>query len=134
LCSQLANVLFARELAAQLGPRGVQAYSCHPGVVATELSRHLAGEMAAEARAKGPVAAAFNDFFSALFALALLTPADGALTQLYLATAPNIAPELNGGFFVPVASASQATHPQAHNTTLQKELWKFTEGAIKKYR
>ncbi|XP_031343117.1 retinol dehydrogenase 13-like [Photinus pyralis] len=42
--SKLANILFAKELARQLeenGIDGVSTYSVHPGVVSTELGRHL---------------------------------------------------------------------------------------------
>ena len=37
--SKLANILFTREAARRLGPAGVTATCCHPGVVATGLGR-----------------------------------------------------------------------------------------------
>ncbi|KAG7154554.1 retinol dehydrogenase 11-like [Homarus americanus] len=39
--SKLANVLFSRELSRQLQGTGVTTYSLHPGVVQTELGRHI---------------------------------------------------------------------------------------------
>lgn len=39
--SKLANVMFTRELAKRLQGTGVTTYSLHPGVISTELSRHL---------------------------------------------------------------------------------------------
>lgn len=39
--SKLANVLFTRELANRLQGTGVTVYSLHPGVIRTELGRHL---------------------------------------------------------------------------------------------
>lgn len=39
--SKLANVMFTRELAKRLTGTGVTVYSLHPGVISTELSRHL---------------------------------------------------------------------------------------------
>ncbi|XP_061088600.1 retinol dehydrogenase 12 [Conger conger] len=39
--SKLANVLFSRELARRLKGTGVTSYSLHPGVIRTELSRHV---------------------------------------------------------------------------------------------
>lgn len=39
--SKLANVLFARELAKRLDGTGVTVNSLHPGVVDTELMRHM---------------------------------------------------------------------------------------------
>ncbi len=40
--SKLANVLFAKELDRRMRGTGVKACSLHPGVVATDLSRHAA--------------------------------------------------------------------------------------------
>ena len=39
--SKLANILFTRELAKRLDGTGVTTYSLHPGVVLTELGRHI---------------------------------------------------------------------------------------------
>ena len=40
--SKLANILFTRELAKRLGPKStVKAYALHPGVIASDLDRHL---------------------------------------------------------------------------------------------
>ena len=39
--SKLANILFTRELANRLRGTGVNVYSLHPGVIATELGRHI---------------------------------------------------------------------------------------------
>ncbi len=39
--SKLANVLFAKELHDQLAPKGVLCVSLHPGVIKTNLARHM---------------------------------------------------------------------------------------------
>ncbi|XP_062404616.1 retinol dehydrogenase 12-like isoform X1 [Sardina pilchardus] len=39
--SKLANILFTRELARRLSGTGVTAYSLHPGLIRTELGRHV---------------------------------------------------------------------------------------------
>ena len=39
--SKLANILFSRELAVRLEGEGINVYSLHPGVIATELGRHI---------------------------------------------------------------------------------------------
>ena len=39
--SKLANVMFSRELAKRLEGTGVSTYSLHPGVINTELTRHM---------------------------------------------------------------------------------------------
>lgn len=39
--SKLANILFAKELSRRLKNSGVTVNSCHPGIVQTELGRHM---------------------------------------------------------------------------------------------
>ncbi len=39
--SKTANILFSVELDRRLGDRGVHAYAVHPGMIATELGRHM---------------------------------------------------------------------------------------------
>ncbi|XP_054257520.1 retinol dehydrogenase 13-like, partial [Macrosteles quadrilineatus] len=39
--SKLANVLFSKELARRLKDKNVTTYSLHPGVIRTELGRHM---------------------------------------------------------------------------------------------
>ena len=39
--SKLANILFTKQLADRFVETGVAAYCLHPGVVSTDLSRHL---------------------------------------------------------------------------------------------
>ena len=39
--SKLANILFSKELAKRLQGTGVTTYSLHPGVIATDLGRHI---------------------------------------------------------------------------------------------
>ena len=80
--SKLANVLFAYALAARLPPSSlITSNALHPGVVNTELARHLVDPSAAPAwqRALFGLTAAF-----------LKTPAQGAATSIYLATSPAV--------------------------------------------
>ena len=42
--SKLANILHAKELARRLNNMGISVYVLHPGVIATELGRHLANQ------------------------------------------------------------------------------------------
>lgn len=42
--SKTANVLFTVELERRLGPKGVHAYAVHPGVIQTNLGRHMTEE------------------------------------------------------------------------------------------
>ena len=43
--SKTANALFARHLARRAGPAGLLSFSVHPGVIVTELGRHLTEEL-----------------------------------------------------------------------------------------
>jgi NAD(P)-dependent dehydrogenase (short-subunit alcohol dehydrogenase family) len=42
--SKTANILFTVELEKRLGPQGIHAFALHPGVILTELGRHLRAE------------------------------------------------------------------------------------------
>lgn len=75
--SKLANVLFASELARR-APRGsLISHSVHPGVVNTELARHLIDPRSAPA---------WQRPLFALTARFLKTPPQGAQTSVYVAT------------------------------------------------
>ena len=43
--AKTANALFARELARRAGPAGLLSFAVHPGVIATELGRHLTDDL-----------------------------------------------------------------------------------------
>lgn len=125
--SKLANIMFARELAERWKEAGIQAYSCHPGIIATELSRYMVDEMNKEAKQNGPVAEFAQSAFMSIFANALFSRADGALTQLHLAVSSGLK---NGGYYVPIGTPADPTHGQGGNVTLQKLLWDKSEEAI----
>jgi NAD(P)-dependent dehydrogenase (short-subunit alcohol dehydrogenase family) len=71
--SKLANLLFSAELSRRLQGTGITTYSLHPGVVATEVWRHLPW------------------FLRPLLKLAgMINAEEGAKTTLYCATAPEL--------------------------------------------
>ena len=82
--SKLANILFTRELANRLSDTGTVAFSVHPGNVATRIAQdgdsRLAGFIWKAARSR------------------MRTPAEGAATVVYAATAPDIVRH-SGGYF-----------------------------------
>merc|ERR1719476_1019518 len=82
--SKLANVLFTQALAERLAGKKVYANTCHPGVIDTNLFKHV----------EEKVAFSFGDAFRRVMKLAnsmiMFTPAQGAVTQLYLATSPEV--------------------------------------------
>ncbi|CAG8581728.1 5589_t:CDS:2 [Cetraspora pellucida] len=67
-------------------------------------------------------------FVSKLF---LLTPDDGALTQLYCATSPEIEENnYRGKYFIPFGELGE-TSDHAKNEELAKKLWHFSETFVK---
>ncbi|CAO3679550.1 unnamed protein product [Umbelopsis vinacea] len=111
--SKTCNILFTRELSDRLEKKGVKSLyvNCnHPGVVRTELMRHITN----------PVAKYFTHAMS-------IDVEDGAITQMYLATSPEVEDQdIKGKYYVPYGVAAT---PIGHATSQknQTELWDFTE-------
>ncbi|KAM9493681.1 retinol dehydrogenase 11 [Clarias gariepinus] len=72
--SKLANILFIRELARRIKASGVSVYSLHPGVIYTELGRHV--------KTSHPV---LTTFLTLPAILLMKTPKQGAQTSIYCA-------------------------------------------------
>jgi NAD(P)-dependent dehydrogenase (short-subunit alcohol dehydrogenase family) len=83
LQSKAANVLFAAELDRRGRPAGVRAFSVSPGFVRTPLQRHLAAEEM--------IAAGWIDEEGRVVDERFVTPAQGAATPVWAATAPELA-------------------------------------------
>jgi NAD(P)-dependent dehydrogenase (short-subunit alcohol dehydrogenase family) len=100
--SKLANVLFTRELARRIGPRGVHSYALHPGVIASDVWR----------RVPWP--------FRSIITRNMLTNEEGARTSLYCATSPEVA-EHDGRYYDQCREkkASRA----ANDEELARKLW-----------
>jgi len=79
--SKTANALFAVGLDARAAGRGIHAYSVHPGGIMTDLQRHMPREELL-ARQWIDVDGNPNPLFK--------TPAEGAATGLWAATAPEV--------------------------------------------
>ena len=107
---------------------GVTAYSCHPGIIATDLSRYMDIERT-RAQQGSPVAALGNVVLGTIFSQVMFTPRAGALTQLHLATA-DTSTLVNGGYYIPVGEHTAPSHPKAADAALRKQLWAKTEEAI----
>ncbi|XP_076014161.1 retinol dehydrogenase 12, like [Genypterus blacodes] len=88
--SKLANVLFTHSLAKRLQGTGVTAYSLHPGVVQTDLWRHLNG---------------FQQFMMKMVSPFTKNSAQGAQTTIYCAVEPTLEKE-SGGYYSDCAPAS----------------------------
>lgn len=100
--AKLANVLFAAELARRLEGSGVNVYSLHPGVVATDVWRRI----------PKPI--------RWLVTRRMITPEEGARTSLYCATSPECAGE--SGLYYDDCRARKPSR-LARDEALAKELW-----------
>ena len=112
--SKLANLMFTYELQRRLAGAGTAiAVAAHPGLAATELTRHT------------PAAAA------ALYPLFSQTPAMGALPVLRAATDPGV---LGGQYYGPGGLFGTRGYPklahssrQSRDAAIQRRLWTVSE-------
>ena len=110
--SKLANVLFANGLNQRLGD-GATANSLHPGVIGTNLGRHM-----------NPLLTGVMGLFMMPFAKSV---AQGAATQCYVATST----ELDGVAGRYFADCNEArSNPLAGDRRLADRLWKVSEELV----
>ncbi|ALC42024.1 CG2064 [Drosophila busckii] len=112
--SKLANILFTRELAKRLKDTGVTVNALHPGVVDTELGRHMS---------------ILNNFFGRFVLRSLMWPLlktakSGAQTNLYAALDPDLA-EVSGLYFSDCKPKNVAR--AALDDEMAKYLWEESE-------
>lgn len=107
--SKLANLLFARALAGRL-PEGQVANAVHPGVISTNLSRHLPGVGKAVFKVASP--------------LFLKTVPQGAATQVWAATHPETA-TVRGEYLADVNVSESSA--DGRDRDLAERLWEATE-------
>src|SRR5829696_6221049 len=112
--SKLANILFTRELAPRWNDTGVTANAVHPGFVASRFGRD--GDTG---RLTGMVFPLLKPF--------ALTPEQGAQTQVYVASAPELA-GITGGYWA--KSAPAAPSASAQDATAAARLWEVSEQLI----
>jgi retinol dehydrogenase-12 len=104
--SKLANVLFSAELARKLAGTGVNTYSLHPGVVATDVWRAVPWP------------------FRSLIKLGMISVEEGAQTSLHCATSAAAATQT--GLYYD-RQAPKEPSKLAQDTKLAAELWAQTE-------
>ncbi|XP_020797309.1 retinol dehydrogenase 13 [Boleophthalmus pectinirostris] len=114
--SKLANVLFGKELAARLQGSGVTVYSLHPGVIRTELGRHLF-----------PTLALWKRIIAMPLMMLIKTPWEGAQTTIYCAVEESLANE--SGFYYSDCARKTAA-PQAQDDAAAKRLWDLSASMV----
>jgi len=111
--SKLANLLFAKELSRRFAGTKKTANAVHPGVISTNLGRHM------------------NAFMTATFSLfgwiALKSIPQGAATEVYVATSPALA-GVTGQYFADCNVAK--SRPDADDAELAKKLWEVSEKLV----
>jgi len=128
--SKLSNILFARELARRVEGKKIYVNSAHPGGVDTELGRHIKDKVLSF----GLPGKLLIDALESVTKIILLTPTEGALTQLYLATSPEVeTKQIRGKYYIPIARAADDNKLHfltpitqskfAKDDALAKELW-----------
>ncbi len=113
--AKLANLLFARQLAKRFAGTKRVANAVHPGVIRTNLGRHMNPVMRAAMVVGGPIF--------------LKSTAQGAATECYLAANPQAA-QYNGLYFADCNPARPSR--KALDDELAARLWRVTEQIVAK--
>ena len=133
--SKTTNALFALELEHRLSDRGVKSFSVHPGMIMTELGRHMTEESMAQMRAhiqaQAKEAGATDEDAPAEMRFKSLEA--GAATQVWAATAPEL--DLHGGAYLancqlgePGANVAETgVAPHARDPEAAARLWALSE-------
>lgn len=110
--SKLANALFSLELARRLEGSGTTSNVVHPGLVKTNIAR----------TAPAPLRGAFN-LFGGLIAK---TPEEGAATQVYVATNPDLE-GVNGAYFEDCNPVQISGDHHMFDEAMASRLWNLAE-------
>ncbi|KAL1783056.1 retinol dehydrogenase 14 [Sigmodon hispidus] len=113
--SKLANILFTKELARRLEGSNVTVNVLHPGIVRTNLGRHIHIPLLAR-----PL---FNLVSWAFFK----TPLEGAQTSIYLASSPEVE-GVSGRYFGDCKE--EELLPKAMDESVARKLWDISEVMI----
>lgn len=117
--SKLANVLFALQLGSLLRGTRITANSLHPGVINTEIDRHM------------------NRFLQGGFAVASAlgygkTIAQGAATSCYVATSPLLG-ATSGQYFEDCNAVTIGGAGHLHDADMAARLWQVSEELTRDY-
>jgi NAD(P)-dependent dehydrogenase (short-subunit alcohol dehydrogenase family) len=112
--TKLANILFTRELARRWADTGVTANAVHPGFVASSFGRD--GDTGR-----------FGTLLFPLLKPFALSPEQGARTQVYVASAPELA-GITGGYWVKSAPATPSA--AAQDDAAAARLWEVSEELV----
>jgi NAD(P)-dependent dehydrogenase (short-subunit alcohol dehydrogenase family) len=127
--AKTANMLFAVELDRRLRSRGVPVFGVHPGVINTNLHRHLTKEILAELRASAATDA------GQMAPQMRKTIPQGAATSVWAATAPEL--DGKGGLYLqdcgiapPATPEVTGVKPYALDPAAAARLWEISERMV----
>ncbi|OAV88717.1 hypothetical protein, variant [Puccinia triticina 1-1 BBBD Race 1] len=114
--SKLNNILLTNELQKRLSDSNIYCLSVHPGVVASQLTRGIVSNS---------IANLYAEFGSYIIA----RPSEGALTQLYAATSPEIeSKRLRAAYLVPYGQVGRKSFlAEDHEGKLGRQFWHLCE-------
>ena len=115
--SKTANILFSVELERRHGSAGVHAYAVHPGMIATELGRHLSSDDFATLSKRAAGNLPRRKSIEA-----------GAATTVWAATAPELSER--GGFYLEDCTISDQHAPWALDPDAAERLWSLSEELV----
>ncbi|CAG2183675.1 unnamed protein product, partial [Oppiella nova] len=112
--SKLANILFTRELAVRLAGTAITCYALHPGLVNTDLQRHLDG--------------CLSVMFTLFNRIVQIDAELGAQTTHYCALEPSLANET--GRYYKNCSRVDSMVDNAVDDLAAKKLWELSCKAV----
>jgi len=120
--SKAANILFTIALQDRLKNDNIKVNCCHPGNVATTLTRGPQESYGFVAR-----------WLSVTESWFLMTPVDGAKTQTYLAASKEVdEKDYRGKYFTPIATETE-TSKLCQDKALAEQLWKLSEDFVREH-
>ena len=116
--SKLANALFSLELARRLEGSGVTSNVIHPGLVQTNIAR--------------TAPAIVQTLFSTFGGVIAKSPAEGAATQVYVATSPAL-DGVNGAYFEDCNPVRVSGDNHVFDAAQAAQLWQVAEQLTAQY-
>lgn len=112
--SKLANILFTKELSKKLDGTGVTVNALHPGIVMTELGRHMSAHKSALS----------GTLLKPFFWTIMKTPKQGAQTSIYCALSKDLE-NVTGKYFSDCKE--KEVSEEANDEKIAKRLWLISE-------
>ncbi len=117
--SKLANALFSLHLARRLSDTRITSNALHPGVINTEIDRHL------------------NRFLQAAFGIASRlgygkSIQEGAATTCFVATSPTLA-SISGRYFEDCNAVTIGSGRHVHDEAMAERLWEVSEALTRQF-